>query len=235
MNQEGASPLRAVIAIDGGAATGKTTTAAGVAARLGFSYVDSGAIYRALALALFRLGIRDAGDPNIISLLPRLDVTVEPTTEKFVVRLGGAALGPEIRSPEITELASHLATRAEVRALVRDLVRGAAERGPLVVEGRDIGTVVFPDARLKIFLRADLAVRAVRRQRDLEKQGRHVERDAVAADLSERDERDSTRSESPLRRASDATELDTTSLTIEETVDAIVSTYRTRVGEEPAR
>lgn len=230
-------PLRSVIAIDGGAATGKTTTAAAVASRLGFCYVDSGAIYRALAMALRRRGFRtpEGGAEAVLTpLLEQLDVTVEPTAEKFIVRLDGVPVGAEIRSPEITHLASELATRAEVRGLVRELVRSAAQQGSLVVEGRDIGTVVFPDARLKIFLSADLTVRAERRQIDLEKQGRHVDRGAVAADLAERDERDSTRVESPLKRAPDAVEVDTTALSIDEQVDAIVAIYRARTASDAA-
>jgi cytidylate kinase len=140
--------------------------------------------------------------------------------------LNGREVGSEIRTPEISALASRIARVGAVRVRVRELVRDAARRGPLVVEGRDIGTVVFPDARLKVYLTADLAVRALRRQHDLRKQGRDVSLADVERELSERDRRDSTRAESPLRRADDAIVIATWPGTIEEQVESIVSAYR---------
>jgi len=226
-----------VIAIDGGAATGKTTTASRVAARLGFSYVDSGAIYRAVALALHERGLAGAADldeAELPSLLAELRLEVEPRPDRFVVRLNGREVGEEIRTPEISALSSRIARLPAVRARVRELVREAARHGPLVVEGRDIGTVVFPDARLKVFLVADLSVRALRRQHDLRKQGREVPLAEVERELSERDRRDSTRTESPLLQASDAIVVPTWPGPVEDQVDAIVRAYlRTEAGPEP--
>jgi len=218
-----------VIAIDGAAATGKTTTASRVAAALGFCYVDSGAIYRAVAFGLRELGViegEELDEARLADALESLRLEVDPRPERFVVRLNEREVGPEIRTPEISGLASRIARLGTVRARVRELVRDAARRGPLVVEGRDIGTVVFPDARLKVYLTADLAVRALRRQHDLRKQGREVSLAEVERELSERDERDSTRAESPLRRADDAIEVSTWPGTIDEQVETIVSAYR---------
>jgi cytidylate kinase len=226
-----------VIAIDGGAATGKTTTASRVAIRLGFCYVDSGAIYRAVAFGLGALGLsgdEDVENARLLEALASLQLEVDPTPRRFIVRLNGREVGDEIRTPEISALASRIARLPAVRVRVRELVREAARKGPLVVEGRDIGTVVFPDARLKVFLTADLSVRALRRQHDLRKQGREVPLADVERDLSERDQRDSTRAESPLRRADDAIVVPTWPGTVDEQVEAIVSAYREiEAGTEP--
>ncbi|MCA8962053.1 MAG: (d)CMP kinase [Planctomycetes bacterium] len=218
-----------VIAIDGGAATGKTTTASRVAARLGFCYVDSGAIYRALAFALRRMGHEDPEALEAEALteaLMGIHIEVEPLPERFVVRLDGREVGPEIRTPEISAASSRVARLSQVRARVRELVRGAARLGSLVVEGRDIGTVVFPDARLKVFLTADLEVRALRRQHDLRRQGRELPLAEVERELEERDRRDTTRAESPLRQADGALVVPTWPGTVDDQVDAIVRAYR---------
>ena len=217
-----------VVAIDGGAATGKTTSAARVAKRLGFSYVDSGAIYRTIARALLQRGVEDADDPDIPRYLPELDVVIDPSGGDFRVLLDGAAVGSEIRTPEIAALASRLAVREDIRVTVRKLLRAARSRGSLVIEGRDIGTVVFPDATLKIFLVADLHVRARRRLRDLLAQGVETDEKTVAMDLTERDARDSSRAVAPLRQAEDAVLVDTSSIDIDEQVDQIVAAFRVR-------
>lgn len=223
-----------VIAIDGASATGKTSTAAGLAARLGFAYVDSGSIYRAVALALDRAGIVETDDPRIPDLLGALDLEVRPEGTRFVVRLAGLPIGEEIRSPEVTRASSRFAVRADVRDRVRTLLRSAAEEGPLVVEGRDIGTVVFPDAPLKLFLTADLDVRAARRQLDLQRLGRSLDRVEVAAEMAERDARDSSRSLSPLRAAPDAITVDTGSGTLAEQIAQIVALWEARApGTDP--
>jgi len=222
-----------IIAIDGGAGTGKTTSAALVAERLGFCYVDSGAVYRAVALALHGAGIRRADDPALAEALGRLALRIEPTPTAFRVFLGPRELGLELRSPEISHLSSALAVRSEVRERVTELLRAAASLGHLVVEGRDIGTVVFPDATLKVFLQAELMVRARRRRLDLARQGREQSEEQVARDLAERDQRDSSRSEAPLRRAPDALLVDTSATDIEGQVQQILDAYRrARAREE---
>lgn len=219
-----------VIAIDGGAGTGKTTSAARVAARLGFCYLDSGAVYRALALALTVAGIADDADPRTDPTAAAASVVIRPEPGSFRVCLDGRELGAELRAPEIGSLASRIAVRPAVRARVGQLLRAAAGLGPLVVEGRDIGTVVFPDATLKVFLTAELPVRAERRRGDLRRQGVEVSREEVARDLAERDQRDSTRSDAPLRRPEGALEIDTTACGIEEQVEAIIAAYRRVIG-----
>lgn len=219
-----------VVAIDGGAATGKTTSAARVAERLGFSYVDSGAIYRTIARALRARGIEDAEDPDIPRWLPQLDVVIDPGGGRFRVILEGQEVGAEIRTPEVAELASRLAVREDIRGTVRALLRAARTRGSLVIEGRDIGTVVFPDATLKIFLVADLHVRAHRRLQDLVAQGIEIDENTVARDLAERDARDSSRPVAPLRQAADALIVDTSRVGIEDQVAQIVAAFRAKVG-----
>jgi len=222
--------LHPVIAIDGGAGTGKTTSAASVARRLGFSYVDSGAIYRSVALALRQAGIHEDDDTALDAAVARLDLSVEPSAEAFRVYLDGREVADEIRTPAVSAFSSRNATRPTVRARVRSLLRAARALGPLVVEGRDIGTVVFPEASLKVFLTASLDVRAARRQLDLQARGIEQEAERVASEIAERDARDSTRAESPLVRAEDAIVVDTSDTTIEEQVDVIVAAWRARTG-----
>ncbi|MCA9755058.1 MAG: (d)CMP kinase [Candidatus Eisenbacteria bacterium] len=215
-----------VIAIDGGSATGKTSTAAGVAAQIGFAYVDSGSIYRAVALALSRKGITESDDPRIPDELESLRIRVVPEGTRFEVWVDDVLIGDEIRTPEVSQASSRIAVRGDVREVVRELLRGAAHRGPMVVEGRDIGTVVFPDADLKLFLTADVRVRAHRRWLDLVRLGREIPESEVERDLTERDARDSGRQHSPLRQAEDAVLFDTSAGSLEEQVARIVRMWQ---------
>ncbi|MEA2191068.1 MAG: CMP/dCMP kinase [Solirubrobacteraceae bacterium] len=195
-----------LIAIDGPAGAGKSTVARAVARALGFTYLDSGAMYRAIALA----ELRGAADPLACEI--GLD---------GAVTLDGEDVTAEIRTPQVSARASEVASRPEVRA---DLVRRQREliaAGDYVAEGRDIGTVVAPDAELKIYLTASAQERARRRAAETGADAR-----TVLADQTTRDERDSTREHSPLRAAEDAVELDTTGLSIDEVVDRIVELAR---------
>lgn len=219
-----------VIAIDGGAGTGKTTSARETAARLGFCYVDSGAVYRAIALAAGEAGISGADDPRLAGVVADAPLRIDATHGRFRVYLGDRKLGDEIRRPEVTSLSSKLAVRPDVRDRVTALLRCAGEMGPLVVEGRDIGTVVFPDAALKIFLTATLPVRAERRRQDLMRQGIEHELDRVESDLRERDARDSSREVSPLRQAGDAVVVDTGATDIAGQVEQIARAYERAAG-----
>ncbi len=235
----GPGGARDVIAIDGGAGTGKTTSAARTAERLGFTYIDSGAVYRAIAVALRAEGILDPDDARVEGAVRSLPIELRPEPGRFRVFLGARELTGELRTPEISRLSSQLAVRPEVRVRVRALLREAAVRGSLVVEGRDIGTVVFPDAVLKVHLHAALPVRAERRQADLRRQGIDMPAGEVSRDLEERDRRDSTRADSPLRQAEGALVLDTSRCSIDEQVDAILRAYfaavrATRAPEGPA-
>jgi cytidylate kinase len=213
-----------VIAIDGPAATGKTTTAAGVARELGFVYVDSGAIYRTAALAVARA----PENRDLRSVLRSAGISAEAGPHGFRVLVHGKTVSDEIRTPEITRMSSVLATRKEVRERVVEILRELAQTSgsPLVVEGRDIGTVVFPDALLKVFMVADLEERAKRRLRDLEAKGVESSVQDVETELAERDGRDSGRAVAPLARHPEAILVDTTQLTIPEQIQVIVGAYR---------
>jgi cytidylate kinase len=191
-----------LIAIDGPAGAGKSTVARAVADALGFTYLDTGAMYRCIALA----ELRGAGDPLACAI--ELGDTVT---------LDGEDVSAAIRTPQVSERASHVAARPEVRAHLVDLQRSMIAGGDYVAEGRDIGTVVAPDAELKVFLTASPEERARRRAEQL-----GVDVASVLADQRERDTRDTTREHSPLQPADDAVLVDTTGLSIDEVVARIV-------------
>jgi cytidylate kinase len=215
-----------VVAIDGPAGSGKTTTARAVAERLGYRYLDTGALYRALALAVIRSGIKDPHGEEALAVCRA--ARVRPVWEGRAMRvlLDGEDVSEEIRSPEVTRLVSPLSARPEVRALLVDLQREAGREGGIVVEGRDIGSVVFPEAGLKVFLVADPEERARRRWKEIEASGVRANLEEIRRAIDERDRRDSGRSVAPLVRAKDAVEIDTTRLTIDEQVDRIVRLAR---------
>jgi cytidylate kinase len=193
-----------LIAIDGPAGAGKSTVARAVAAALGYTYLDSGAMYRSVALARLR---NPGQDPSLLSI----DVGSR-------ILLDGEDVTDAIRSAEVAEAASRVSAEPEVRRAMVALQRGLLSRGDWVAEGRDIGTVVAPEAELKVYLTASPEERARRRARDLGADER-----AVLRDLRERDERDMTRADSPLRMADGAVELDTTGLDVDEVVARVVA------------
>ena len=200
-----------VIAIDGPAGSGKSTVARTVAERLDVPYLDTGAMYRAVAFAALRRGI-DPGDADPVARLAR---KVELSVEEGVVTVDGTDASIEVRGPEVTRAVSAVAANPAVRAeLVARQRRWAAERGGGVVEGRDIGTVVFPSACLKVYLTASHEARAERRS----KEATDLSYDSIAADIARRDDADSTRSADPLQQAPDAVVVDTTGRSIEEVV-----------------
>ena len=215
-----------VIVLDGPSGAGKSSTARAVAARLGILLLDTGALYRAVALRALQNGVSpdDTAAVERCAAEARLDLTGSPDGPH--VLLEGTDVSREIRTPEVSELASRFAALPGVR---RDLVaiqRGIALRGPVVAEGRDLGTVVFPDADVKIYLDADLATRAERRARELQARGIAASSADVREDLIRRDQRDRTRLDSPLRRAEDAIAVDTTGLSLEEQVDQVLEIIR---------
>lgn len=218
----------AVIAIDGPAGTGKTTSAAAVAARLGFTYVDSGALYRALAYAARSRGITGPEDPLLEKLLIGLPLRADAKAGLFEVFVGGENVTRLLRDPEISSLSSRLAVHASVREKVCECLRDLTEQGPAVIEGRDIGTAVFPEADLKVFLTASLEERTRRRDKELRAKGVTTTVEEVARAIAERDQRDSEREVAPLRRAPDAVEIDTTGTDIEGQVDQILRAWRRR-------
>jgi cytidylate kinase len=214
-----------VVAIDGPAASGKSTTARRVAERLGFRYLDTGAMYRALTWKVLAEGV-DPGDADAVGALAgraRLSFAPDPSGERLLV--DGRDVTDRLREPGVTRAVSLVARVPEVRRAMVRLQRDVAGEGPCVVEGRDIGTVVFPDAPVKVFLVASLEERARRRRAELREPAPDLP--ALAEELRRRDAIDSGRDDSPLRRAPDAVEFDTTGLTIEEAVDAIVRIVRT--------
>lgn len=213
-----------IVTLDGPAGSGKSTTAREVARRLGFRHLDSGAFYRSLTYGLLQAGVGPDRWPGLVRAdLHAVGVTVEPAGGEFQVRLGSRVLAAEIRSPEVTSLVSRLASLKPVREWLLAIQREAGARGRLVADGRDMGTVVFPDAEVKVFLTADLKERARRRLRE---QGltdpSTAQLSHEAARIQLRDQEDSQRKLSPLRQPEGALELDTTRLTFEQQVEAIL-------------
>jgi cytidylate kinase len=216
-----------VVTLDGPAGSGKSTTAREVARRLGFRHLDSGALYRALTFALLDAGVREGAWPGLgTEDLEALGVSLHPTEGGFEVRFRGRALVSELRTAEVTDRVAALARLPAARACLLELQRQAGAYGRLVADGRDMGSVVFPDAEVKVYLVAELAERA--RRRLLETGGAaSEERVAQQADaISARDRKDSGRDISPLHMPDGAVEIDTTSLTFEQQVERIVDLVR---------
>lgn len=211
-----------VVAIDGGAGSGKSTTARGVARELKFFYLDTGAMYRAATLKYIRCGGAEPVDMRLVREIiqnTRIDLNVE--NDENHVYLDGEDVSVDIRMPAVNKMVSPISAVREVREWMVKLQRLAARGKNVVCEGRDIGTVVFPDARVKIFMYADLKVRAQRRVRECAEKKIPATLDDVVENLKFRDKYDSGRQHSPLRKADDAIEVDTTSLTIEEEIDLV--------------
>ena len=215
-----------VVTIDGPAGAGKSTTARAAARALGFIYVDTGALYRALALKILNEGVVPEDDAALESSLRPARLALSGSPDRPVVWLDGADVSEEIRSPAVSEMSSRLAARPLVRRQLVDVQRSLLARGPLVAEGRDLGTVVFPDAQVKIYLDADPETRARRRHDELLRRGLPVRLEDVADDLRRRDERDRSRTDSPLVPAPDAQVLDTSRMTAEDQVAEVLRRVR---------
>jgi cytidylate kinase len=217
-----------VITIDGPAGSGKSTTAREVARRLGFRHLDSGALYRALTVALLEAGIPEEEWEKLdVSDLDRFHIRLQPRESDFLIYLGDRPLEAELRTPQVTALVSPLSALPAVRGWLLSRQREAGAFGSLVADGRDMGTVVFLDAQVKVYLVADLSERA--RRRFLERE----QRDPTAGENSEeeeliriRDKRDSERSHAPLTQPEDALLLDTTDLAFDQQVQAILDYVR---------
>lgn len=215
-----------IIAIDGPAGSGKSSTARAVAETLGYAYLDTGAMYRAAALAIRNSGL-PVGDERASDVLLNADMQVSFNQGTMDIFLDGQDVSSAIREPEVGTIASQVSALPELRSRLvekqQQLISGLLEAAAgVVVEGRDIGTVVAPDAPLKIFMTASIEERARRRAVQLRDRGKDVPLDVVAMEIRERDERDRTRSNSPLTVADDAVVLDTTSLSLQQQVDIIV-------------
>jgi len=215
-----------VVTIDGPAGAGKSTTARTVARALGFIYVDTGALYRAFALRVLNQGAAPEDDGALEQSLREARLALSGSPDRPVVWLDGADVTEEIRSPAVSEMSSRLAARTLVRRQLVEVQRSLRARGPLVAEGRDLGTVVFPDAQVKIFLDADPETRARRRHDELLRRGLPVRLEDVADDLRRRDLRDRSRTDSPLVAAEDAQVLDTSGMTAEDQVAEVLRRVR---------
>ncbi|MAE70878.1 MAG: hypothetical protein CME06_10465 [Gemmatimonadetes bacterium] len=214
-----------IVAIDGPAGSGKSTTARLVAEGLGFTYLDTGALYRAVTLHALNLGVDPEDEEGLGRVLREIELHFEPTGAGEGPRLimNGRDVSEEIRSMRVAASVSAVARSAVVRGSLVDLQREIGRAGGFVVEGRDIGTVVFPDAEIKVFLVADVEQRAERRLGDLRRAGdTEISLEQVRKNLLDRDAIDSGRAIAPLRKAADAVELDTSRLTIAEQVDKVV-------------
>jgi cytidylate kinase len=214
-----------VVAIDGPSGAGKSTVARRVAERLGLRYLDTGALYRAVGLAALEAGISPTDAGALEPLLARIRIALG---EDGRVLLDGRDVAALIRTQEVGEAASKVSSLGAVRAALIDLQRAAACPPGAVAEGRDMGTVVFPDADLKVFLDADVDERARRRALELQGRGHAVAAADVRAEISERDLRDSTRSVAPLRVAPGSLVLDSTALTVDDVVARIVKEAASR-------
>lgn len=214
-----------IIAIDGPAGSGKSTTARALAQGIGGLYLDTGAMYRAVALRFIQADA-SATEAEAEGLMAGLDLHVEPEVTGNRLYLGAQDVTELIRTPEVSRMASAVSALAPVRAAMmqaqRRIARAFVGRGlDVILDGRDMGTVVFPDADLKIFMVAGLDERARRRHAELTRKGATVSLEAVRADMARRDDQDTNRALAPLRKAEDAHELDTTGLTFEEQVEKI--------------
>jgi len=227
-------PRAPIVAIDGPAGAGKSTVTRALAERLGLTFLDTGAMYRALTWWVLQQGV-DPADPRAVApLLEGLALDLRPSGEGQVqIKVNGHDVSTAIRSPEVTAVVSTVAAHACVRQSLTTLQQRLGEQGGLVAEGRDTGTAVFPHAECKIFLTASVAERARRRARDMQQQGFEApELEELERQIAERDRKDSTRKEAPLQQAPDALLLVTDGMEIEAVIQAMVDAFRSKVPEE---
>ncbi|MCH8300390.1 MAG: (d)CMP kinase [Candidatus Marinimicrobia bacterium] len=221
-----------LIAIDGVAASGKSTTAKKLAGELGYHYLDTGAMYRAVALNLINNRIGKDDNYAVISSLETVDIKVECKNDQMKIYLGDEEVSEKIRANEVSKLTSQISAIPEVRRMMVELQRALVKSNDFIVEGRDIGTVVFPDADMKFFLTASVEERAKRRFAELKEDGSNKTLEEIENEIEERDLRDSTRTTSPLVRAEDAIRVDTTDMTVDEQVKHLTRLIHTEMRKE---
>ena len=223
-----------IVAIDGYSSCGKSTIAKALAKYAGYTYVDTGAMYRAVALYAQRIGVanQESGDKDLLSQLENIHIDFIQTPEGQHVTLNGEDVEAYIRTLEIGNLASQISTIKEVRAFLVAQQQAMGEKKGIVMDGRDIGTVVFPYAELKLFLTASPEVRAERRFKELQAKGENPIWEEVLADVNDRDYRDTHRAESPLRQADDAVVVDNSHMSREEQMEYIIEVFRGRSQSE---
>lgn len=223
-----------IVAIDGYSSCGKSTIAKALAKHAGYTYVDTGAMYRAVALYAQRIGIAnpESGYKDLLSQLENIHIDFIQTPDGQHVTLNGEDVESQIRTLEIGNLASQISTIKEVRAFLVAQQQAMGVAKGIVMDGRDIGTVVFPHAELKLFLTASPEVRAERRFKELQAKGENPVWEDVLADVNDRDYRDTHRAESPLRQAADAVVVDNSHMTREEQMEHIINVFRGRSQSE---
>ena len=217
------------VAIDGSAGAGKSTIARAAAAQLGFVYVDTGALYRTIGLAVCRRGIDGTDVPGILATLPEIQVGLTYQDGAQHVLLDGEDVSDAIRTPQISTYASQVSSVHEVRAYLLDLQRDLARRQSVIMDGRDIGTVILPNAKVKIFLTASPEKRAARRCAELREKGQDVTVEGILADMERRDALDASRAVAPLKQAEDAVLVDTSDLTLEQSIEAVLTVIRDKM------
>lgn len=223
-----------IVAIDGYSSCGKSTIAKALAKYAGYTYVDTGAMYRAVALYAQRIGIAnpESGYTDLLAQLDNIQIGFIQTPDGQHVTLNGEDVESSIRTLEIGNLASQISTIKEVRAFLVAQQQAMGEKKGIVMDGRDIGTVVFPNAELKLFLTASPEVRADRRFKELQAKGENPVWEDVLADVNDRDYRDTHRAESPLRQAKDAVVVDNSQMSREEQMEYIIEVFRGRSQSE---
>jgi cytidylate kinase len=220
-----------IIAIDGPSGAGKSTLAKRLAKELNFVYLDTGAMYRALALKVLREGIDLADDARLAELVRVTQIDLQEQGGKLEVLLDGRDVAGEIRTPEVSQLASKVSALRVVRARMLELQRAMGQRGSVVAEGRDIGTVIFPAAEVKIFLDASIRERARRRYDELRAAGRTVDFAETLREIEERDKRDSGRDLAPLCKAEDALLIDSSSFSADEVAAMVLAEVQKKITE----
>lgn len=209
------------IAIDGPAGAGKSTVAKGVAKKLGYIYVDTGALYRAIGVFALRRGVNTKDAESVGSLLPEIDVQLKFENGVQKVYLSGEDVSEEIRKPEASMAASNVSAIPSVRAFLLDLQRNIAKTNNCIMDGRDIGTVVLPNAQIKIFMTADVEERAKRRYKELQEKGINDSFEQVLSEMKERDFQDANRPIAPLKPAEDSIIFDSTGHTLQQSIDEL--------------